>query len=118
MVLDKINPKETNPALLGPIRQPVRKLRFRLDDIPYFDTSFMCEPVGGPNYYDGESGEEEAWDAPLQRKKTVGFQLAKATQMPYDQFVQTDISGIDMDYENINEPFSRDPLIPLKQFKP
>lgn len=113
MILDKIDPKETNPALLGPVRPSVTKLPFRLDDIPYFDTILMCDPHGGPNYFpNGFDSDEESWDAPLKRKNTVGFKITQATQMPYNQQSQTDISGINCDF--LNEPFTRDPDIPFK----
>lgn len=113
MLLDKIDPKETNPALLGPIRPSVTKLPFRMDDIPYFDTSLMCDPHGGPNYFGADfESDEESWDAPLRRKNTIALKITQATQMPYNQYSQTDISGIHCDI--LNEPFTRDPNIPLK----
>lgn len=115
-LLDKINAKETNPALLGPMPQTVHKLPFRLDDIPYFDTTYLCDPI--IDNYNGHSydSDQEAWDAPLRRNTTtVAARITVATQMPYDQFSQTEIAGINSDFDMITEPYSRDPTA---QFQP
>lgn len=81
MLLEKIDGKETNPALLGPLRQVVNKLPFRLDEIPFFDTTYMCDPLSGfvPDHLD-TSSEHESWDAPLRRSNNISSQILKSTQ--------------------------------------
>lgn len=81
MLLEKVDPKEINPALLGPLRQVVNKLPFRLNEIPYYDTSYMCDPMSGfvPDVFDADS-EHESWDAPLRRSNNVSSQIIKSTQ--------------------------------------
>lgn len=108
LLLEKIDPKETNPALLGPYPQTVHKLPFRLEDIPYFDTTYLCDPVD--RFYAGATdSDHESWDAPLQRSSTIASKITTATQMPYDQCSQTEIAGVYSEFTAINEPFSRDP---------
>lgn len=86
LILDKIDAKETNPALLGPKRQAVNKLPFRLDEIPFFDTSYMCDPLTGSvvNMIDEDSDGEE-WDAPLRRTINVSAQILDATKSYTEQ---------------------------------
>lgn len=76
LLLEKINPQETNPALLGPLRPAVSKLPFRLDEIPFFDTSYMCDPLTGSvvTVQDADS-ENEEWDAPLRRNINVSSHI-------------------------------------------
>lgn len=118
LLLEKIDPKETNPALLGPMPQTVHKLPFRLDDIPFFDTTYLCDPVIDSYYNnsntaagDGDS-DQEAWDAPLRRSTgKMSAKITVATQMPYDRYSQTEISGVNSEFNNINETYSRDPSV-------
>lgn len=81
MLLEKVDPKEINPALLGPLRPAVNKLPFRLDEIPFFDTSYMCDPLSGhvPEPMDGGS-EHESWDAPLRRSNNISSLILQSTQ--------------------------------------
>lgn len=123
ILLEKVDPKESNPALLGPIPQTVHKLPFRFEDIPYFDTTFLCEPIMtgnisyGNNIGNNSDSDQEAWDAPLQRKNTISSKITAATQLPYNQFSQTDIIGVNCDVHIANEPFSRDPSVPFNAIK-
>lgn len=81
ILLEKIDPKETNPALLGPKRPTVNKLPFRLNDIPFFDTSYLCDPLSGAtiNVLDEDSDNEE-WDAPLKRTINVSSQILQSAK--------------------------------------
>lgn len=116
IILDKIDPKETSPAHLGPIRVSIHKIPFRFDDIPYFDTMYMCDPiVGSYSAATNDDSDQESWDAPLRRNNTISSKITTATQMPYNQSSQTDISGIANDI--ITEPFSRDPSVPMSSIK-
>lgn len=77
MMLEKIDPRETNPALLGAPKLPVRKLPFRLDEIPFYDTNYMCDPLtGGP--LDVEDSDQEEWDAPLRRTPNVSSHISQS----------------------------------------
>lgn len=63
--LKSIDPK-ARANYLPPIRPSVHKLPFRLGDLPYFDSSYICDPsrgLRGP----GQQNADETWDAPLQR---------------------------------------------------
>lgn len=117
-VLDKIDPKETNPAHLGPIRTAVCKIPFRFADIPYFDTTYLCDPIMGSYSTNGpvnSDSDQETWDAPLRRTNTISSKITTATQMPYNQSSQTDLCGITNDM--ITVPFSRDPTMPMPPIK-
>lgn len=74
MELEKIDPRETNAALLGSIPQPVRKLPFRLCEIPFYDTNYMCDPLTGTSIDDPDSDQED-WDAPLRRTPNISLHI-------------------------------------------
>lgn len=75
-MLEKIDPRETNPALLGAVRQPVRKLPFRLSEIPFYDTTYMCDPITGQSLADiGDDSDQEDWDAPLRRTANISSHI-------------------------------------------
>lgn len=120
ILLDKIDPKQCNPALLGPMPPSVHKLPFRLDDIPYFDTTFLCDPVMDKYYTPGTGVDsDDEWDAPLHRASTVAAKITVATRMPnagaagyqdqQQQYSQTNLSGLFGEFTNILEPYSREP---------
>ncbi|KAJ6649151.1 Neither inactivation nor afterpotential protein C, partial [Pseudolycoriella hygida] len=116
IILDKIDPKETNPANFGPIRPSVYKIPFRFADIPYFDTMYMCDPITESySAANNSDSDQEPWDAPLRRTKTISSRITTATQMPYNQSSQTDVCGIMNDL--ITVPFTRDPSTPMPPFK-
>lgn len=121
ILLEKIDSRETNPALLGGPLPCVTKLPFSFKDIPYFDTTYLCNPIfnngGGA---DDEADDDEAWDAPLIRRSTISTKITVATQMPYNRYSQTDISGINNSI-GITENYSRDPSVtfdPIPTFLP
>lgn len=85
MVLERIDEKEINPALLGPLRPSVQKIPFKFDELPFFDTNFMCDPMSHRKLEDAAS-DDEPWDTPLKRSPTVSYQMvACATQSPCEQ---------------------------------
>lgn len=83
--MEKIDSNETNPALLGPLRPSVNKLPFRLNEIPFFDTSYMCDPLTG-NVVKvlNEDSDQDNWDAPLQRTANVSSQIINSTHSSQD----------------------------------
>lgn len=114
ILLDKIDPQETNPARLGPVRPAVLKIPFRFADIPYFDTMYLCDPVAGSyNPVMASDSDQESWDAPLRRTNTVSSKITTATQMPYNRGSQTDMCMNDI----VTTPYSRDPSVPMPPIK-
>lgn len=89
MSLEKVDPKETNPALLGNARQPVRKIPFNLDDISFFDTSYMCDPLTGHSMGDDNDSDQEDWDAPLRRTTNVSSHILDSQRSPYKSSANT-----------------------------
>lgn len=77
-MLEKIDPRETNPSLLGSARQPVRKLPFRLTEIPFYDTTYMCDPLTGKSL-DLDDSDQEDWDAPLRRTVNISTHITNAS---------------------------------------
>lgn len=75
--MEKVNPRESNPALLGAIPQPVRKLPFRLSEIPFYDTTYMCDPSTGGDF--GDDSDNEDWDAPLRRTANISSHIINAS---------------------------------------
>lgn len=84
MALEKIDPRETNPGLLGAVPQPVRKLPFRLNEIPFYDTTYMCDPATGQSL-DPEDSDQEDWDAPLRRTTNISLHIINSSS-PTGQF--------------------------------
>lgn len=81
MTLDKIDPRETNPALLGAVKMPVRKLPFRLDEIPFYDTNYMCDPLTGATMHNLDDSDQEDWDAPLRRTQNISTHIISSSSM-------------------------------------
>lgn len=103
LLLEKIDPQETNPALLGPLRPAVSKLPFRLNEIPFFDTSYMCDPLTGNvlTVLDADSDNEE-WDAPLRRTINVSSHILTASHS-FDESEACEIAPSD-EYLNEQNP--------------
>lgn len=80
VLLERIDPQQTNPELLGPQRLSVWKLPFRLDEIPYFDTSYLCDPDAAPKL-SGYDSDDESWDAPLLRRNNVSAKITESTNV-------------------------------------
>lgn len=95
LLLEKVDPQETNPALLGPLRPTVSKLPFRLDEIPFFDTSYMCDPLTGsvPTILDVDSDNEE-WDAPLRRTVNISSHILTASHL-FDEPKESPLVPVD-----------------------
>lgn len=68
--LSSIDPKANPNAWLGLQKPSVLKTPFRLDEIPFYDTSNMCESIGALE-------SEESWDSPFKWRD----ELSK-TQLP------------------------------------
>lgn len=82
--LEKIDPRETNPKLLGYAQLPVRKLPFRLNEIPFYDTNFMCDPLTDASLNLGDDSDNEEWDAPLRRTVNISTHISNSSSVPSD----------------------------------
>lgn len=87
------------------------KQPFRLDNIPYFDTKFLCDTAQVTNFTSLED-ELEPWDAPLQRRKTVSTHISNSLYNNRRESIYQDIN--EDDGAIVNEPFCRDPNIPVR----
>lgn len=76
--MEKIDPHDNNPVTLGSMLPAVRKLPFRLSDIPFFDTTYMCDPTH-PNHHKIIE-DDESWDAPFRRTGNVSSHITNSTR--------------------------------------
>ncbi|KAK9687666.1 Myosin head (motor domain) [Popillia japonica] len=119
--LGSVEVKAHASTWLQEIQPPVLKLPFRLDDVPYFDTTYMCDPVA----VSGPAIEgEDAWDSPFQRRENVSSQIISSLlaeesliTKPYAQQVirneSVEDDSIPTTEHVINMPFTRDPNEPI-----
>lgn len=114
ILLERIDPREKKENL-GPVRKPVWKIPFRLDEIPFFDTSYLCAPNEITNFTGYES-DTEPWDAPMRRKKNVSSEI-RSQLSGYNRRGSNVYVTADDDYL-VNETFTRDPLIGMPRIAP
>lgn len=119
--LNKIDPNDRDPNKL-PYRPSVWKLKFSWDDVPFFDTTYLCDPTQNitDNYnsclYDSD---QESWDAPMRRKITVSEKIVSSKSCLRNRISSFESEGDDEDETNIvYEPFCRDPSIIIKRKAP
>lgn len=98
VLLEKINPREFQKEILGPVKLSCLKIPFRFDELPFFDTSHMCEDQ---MYH--EEDDEWDWDVPMRRIRPAsgGYGRNDPVMTKY---------GVDFEYL-VNEPFTRDNTI-------
>lgn len=84
---------------------------FRLDEIPYFDTKYLCDT--SQMIFTHNEEDAEPWDAPLRRRKTVSTHInANIYKVgARRESVYSDIN--EDDGMIVNELFQRDPNIPI-----
>lgn len=109
VLLDRVNPKEFQKEMLGMIRPTVLKIPYRYDLLPFFNTTYMCDPQQGDAYVKYDS-DEENWDAPLRRRKTTSADIARSAYMRDSEIRY----GFD-DECLVNEPFIRTPGASLRK---
>lgn len=98
----------------SPMRRSVWKIPFRLDEIPYFDTKFLCDTSQMTNFTQFEE-YIEPWDAPLRRRKTVSAHIHQNLYEINSTRRESVYAAINEDDGMIvNQLFQRDPMIPLK----
>lgn len=104
--LDRINMREVHSSQLGPMPVPTRKLPFRLDQIPFYDTQYMVDPANSitrqsfsTNLLTPTHEDEEDWDSPLQRNPSMtsclmtyhAFKKEQACQTNWDRMGESDL---------------------------
>lgn len=96
------------------MRRAVWKIPFRLDEIPFFDTRFMCDTSQMTNFTEFEE-DVEPWDAPLRRRKTVSTHIQQHLYDIPTQRRESVYAAInDEDGMIVNELFQRDPSVPIR----
>ncbi|CAG9784623.1 unnamed protein product [Diatraea saccharalis] len=101
VLLDRVDPQAKGFEFLGSGPPSVWKLPFRIDQLQYYDTSYMCDPTAKStdtfaSQYDSDN---EQWDEPLKRR----FSSA-----------QTDINKTSTSTQTLmSVPFCRDPTQPV-----
>ncbi|XP_058452551.1 neither inactivation nor afterpotential protein C [Malaya genurostris] len=110
IMMDRIDGNQRNRALLGPQRCSVWKLPFRMDDIPFFDTTFMCDPSAASSLYTGNTSDSEDWDAPLRRRKNLSSEITQSNQRG--------ASRNNYEHNFTNEPYHRDSSRPIRRVSP
>lgn len=112
--MNNINTSENNPGLFGTLPIPTKKLPFRLDEIPYYDTTFMCDPANSLARQNGVNqipsiDEEECWDAPFQKNPSLTAHLMSYNAFKKEQGCQTNWNR-SHEHDNIyDQTFCRDP---------
>ncbi|CRK93540.1 CLUMA_CG007073, isoform A [Clunio marinus] len=115
VLLDKIDLKQINKEQLGPLRRAVWKIPFRLDEIPFFDTTYLCEPAQ-PTHFTSYEEETEPWDAPFRHRNNVSTHISSHLYSGLRRESNYSEIGSD-DGVLVNEPFTRDPNIQIKKLK-
>lgn len=93
---------------------PAKKLPFRLDEIPYYDTNFMCDPVNSLARETGvnqliSNDDEEPWDAPFQRNPSLTAHLMSYNAFKKEQGCQTNWERPHQHDNIYHRSFIRDP---------
>ncbi|GJQ69847.1 putative myosin [Trypoxylus dichotomus] len=122
IALQNVERKAQASAWLQEIQPPVLKLPFRLDDVPYFDTTYMCDPLtSAAPTVEGE----EAWDSPFQWRDNVSSQIISSLLTEESLFTKayaqqikgkdTEADGKSATEQLINVSYSRDPKAPIRK---
>ncbi|XP_053960688.1 neither inactivation nor afterpotential protein C isoform X1 [Anastrepha ludens] len=113
---DRINTREVNSSQLGPLPIPTKKLPFRLDQIPFYDTQYMVNPansVSRQNFSNSliSHDDEEVWDSPLQRNPSMTSCLLTYNAHKKEQACQTNWDRIGESDVIYNQNYYRDPQL-------
>lgn len=89
---------------------------FRIDEIPYFDTKFMCDTSQLSNFTHNEE-DAEPWDAPLRRRTNLSSHInSQLNPNMYKGGARRESIYADINEEDsmiVNEIYQRDPNIPI-----
>ncbi|KAL4715207.1 hypothetical protein ACJJTC_012254 [Scirpophaga incertulas] len=106
VLLDRVDPQVKGTDFLGSGPPTVWKLPFRIDQLQYYDTSYMCDPSAKSTdtFASQYDSDHEQWDEPLKRR----FNPA-----------QTDIPKTSSSTQTLmTVPFCRDPAQPVPKLPP
>ncbi|KAJ0181639.1 hypothetical protein K1T71_002361 [Dendrolimus kikuchii] len=105
VLLDRVDPQAKEEVFLGSSPPSVWKLPFRIDQLQYYDTTYMCDPSAKSNdtFASQYDSDHEQWDDPLKRRFSAQPQTSKASAG-----TQTFISV----------PYCRDPSQPVPKLPP
>ncbi|XP_034666506.1 neither inactivation nor afterpotential protein C [Drosophila subobscura] len=113
---ERINMREVSSAQLGPLPVPMKKMPFRLDQIPFYDTQYMVDPANSisrqtfPNQLLVQNLEDdEAWDSPLQRNPSMTSCALTYNAYKKEQACQTNWDRMGESDNIYNQGFFRDP---------
>ena len=115
ILLDRVDPNQRNKEQLGPVRHAVWKIPFTLDDIPYFDTTYMCDPTKARRQYTGNESDadSECWDAPMKRRHNLSSEIMSHMRS-YDRR-GSHFEGLAADDDfMVNHPFHREAGQPMR----
>ncbi|KAI8427544.1 hypothetical protein MSG28_002059 [Choristoneura fumiferana] len=106
VLLDRVDPHAKATDFLGSGPPTVWKLPFRIDQLQYYDTSYMCDPAtkSSDTFASQYDSDHEQWDEPLKRR----FSSAQTEPSMTTTGTQT----------LINVPFCRDPTQPVPKLPP
>ncbi|KAI5639668.1 myosin head (motor domain) domain-containing protein [Phthorimaea operculella] len=106
ILLDRVDPHAKGLDFLGSGPPTVWKLPFRIDQLSYYDTSYMCDPSAKSNdtFASQYDSDHEQWDEPLKRR-TMGAQAEPTRTTAGTQTL-------------ITVPFCRDPTQPVPKLPP
>ncbi|KAH8248818.1 hypothetical protein KR032_003465 [Drosophila birchii] len=113
---ERINMREVNSSQLGPLPVPIKKMPFRLDQIPFYDTQYMVDPANSisrqtfPNQLLMQQQEEdEPWDSPLQRNPSMTSCALTYNAYKKEQACQTNWDRMGESDNIYNQSYFRDP---------
>ncbi|XP_028163622.1 neither inactivation nor afterpotential protein C [Ostrinia furnacalis] len=106
VLLDRVDPQAKEADFLGSGPPTVWKLPFRIDQLQYYDTSYMCDPSAKSTdtFASQYDSDHEQWDEPLKRR----FSSAQTEPIKMSTSTQTLIAV----------PFCRDPTQPVPKLPP
>nr|AAA28721.1 ninaC long protein [Drosophila melanogaster] len=113
---ERINMREVNSSQLGPLPVPIKKMPFRLDQIPFYDTQYMVDPANSisrqafPNQLLTQHMEDdEPWDSPLQRNPSMTSCALTYNAYKKEQACQTNWDRMGESDNIYNQGYFRDP---------
>ncbi|XP_067622470.1 neither inactivation nor afterpotential protein C isoform X4 [Eurosta solidaginis] len=113
---DRINIREVNSSQLGPLPIPTKKLPFRLDQIPFYDTQYMVNVANSISRQTCSNSiisydDEERWDSPVQPNPSMTTCLLTYNAYKKEQACQTNWDRINESDVIYNQNYYRDPQI-------
>ncbi|KAI8041867.1 hypothetical protein M5D96_003162 [Drosophila gunungcola] len=103
---ERINMREVNSSQLGPLPVPIKKMPFRLDQIPFYDTQYMTFPN---QLLTQHMEDDEPWDSPLQRNPSMTSCALTYNAYKKEQACQTNWDRMGESDNIYNQGYFRDP---------